>query len=186
MQANRMFLVTNLTCSWSFASSCIVMCCHWCITAIAKLLSQLVFCFFLPVWPMKILQSSATCPSPHIWHSISFDPSFLSLACSDVWVTYVLVCLFLLTFSFLSVYSFNASFENKGSFTKTTSSYTNSIRLASSGSLCSCLLRFNTHLFHLFVAFPGSLDIRLQSTSGVSNVFHSCRDMMLSHLMRKL
>ena len=91
---------------------------------------------------------------------------------------------FLLTFSFLSIYSCNGSFENKGLFTKTTSS-TNSTRSASCDSLCSCLLRFNTCLFHLSLVFPGSLDIRLQSTSGVSSAFHCCRDMMLSHLMRK-
>ena len=146
----------------------------------------LVLCSFFHSLTIEDTKSSASCPSPHIWHSISFDTSFVSFACSDVWVTYVLVCLFLLTFSFLSVYSFNASFENKGSFTKTTSSSTNSLRSASSGFLCSCLLRFNTPLFHLSLVFLGSLVIRLQSVSGVSSGFHCCRDMMLSHLMRKL
>ena len=77
-----------------------------------------------------------------------------------------------------------ANFQNRGSFTSNVSSFTNSIKSTRSGSLNCFLLILNTHLTHLSLVWPGSLDSNMHVASGVSTCFHCADCAVLLHFYK--
>ena len=119
-------------------------------------------------------------------HLISFMSSFSSWTLSVVFEVYDSIILFKWIFSSISTYTLNASWEKSESVANKVSLMMKSIKFVNYGSLTLRRWIVKTFLFQLSLTFPGSFDVGVQRKSDEYRELHCCRDMMLSHFIKKL